>query len=302
MNFRSCTARLRKANSSLIKRGLFAVLCIFLGDVMQPHPEPPAAAQNARVTGAAPRSPASAPSPIEFDNAIATSKITFTLKNSVSPERYSVETMAGGVAVFDYNNDGLLDIFFTNGAEIPSLEKSDPGYFNRLFRNNGDGTFTDVTEQAGLKGTGYSMGVAAGDYDNDGFEDLYIAGVNRNQLFHNNGDGTFTDALKKPASAERFPLSARLGRLQPDGLTTTMTAFSTFSSSTTSITVSGLRSFAMSKKLQPTVRPTGFTEHPTSSIATTEMELLQMSRYHPMFRAMSEKAWASHLRTTITMD
>ncbi len=105
--------------------------------------------------------------------------------------------MAGGVALFDYNNDGLLDIFFTNGAEIPSLEKSNPGFYNRLFRNNGDGTFTDVTEKAGLAGVGYSMGVAAGDYDNDGFVDLYVTGFNRNQLFHNNGDGTFTDVTEK---------------------------------------------------------------------------------------------------------
>jgi hypothetical protein len=104
--------------------------------------------------------------------------------------------MVGGVAVFDYNNDGLLDIFFTNGAAIPSLEKTDPSYWNRLFRNNGDGTFTDVTEKAGLQGVGYSMGVAAGDYDNDGFVDLYVTGVNRNQLFHNNGDGTFTDVTE----------------------------------------------------------------------------------------------------------
>ena len=99
--------------------------------------------------------------------------------------------------LFDYNNDGLLDIFFTNGAEIPSLKKSDPDFYNRLFHNNGDGTFTDVTEKAGLAGVGYSMGVAAGDYDNDGFVDLYVAGFNRNQLFHNNGDGTFTDVTEK---------------------------------------------------------------------------------------------------------
>jgi len=138
-----------------------------------------------------------AASAIEFENIINRSKIKFTLKNSVSTQHYSIETMLGGVAVFDYNNDGLLDIFFTNGAEIPSLEKSDPRYWNRLFRNNGDGTFTDVTETAGLKGVGYSMGVAAGDYDNDGFVDLYVAGVNRNQLFHNNGDGTFTDVTEK---------------------------------------------------------------------------------------------------------
>src|ERR1035437_2024741 len=122
----------------------------------------------------------SAASPIRFDNIIGSSKITFALRNSVSPQRYSIETMTGGVAVFDYNNDGLLDIFFTNGAAIPSLEKSDPKYYNRLFRNNGDGSFTDVTESAGLKGKGYSMGVAAGDYDNDGFVDLYVTGVNYN--------------------------------------------------------------------------------------------------------------------------
>jgi enediyne biosynthesis protein E4 len=134
---------------------------------------------------------------IKFDNVIERSRINFTLKNSVSPERYSIETMTGGVAVFDYNNDGLLDIYFTNGASIPSLEKSNPSYYNRLFRNNGDGTFTDVTEKSGLGGIGYSMGVAAADYDNDGFVDLYVTGVNKNQLFHNNGDGTFTDVTAK---------------------------------------------------------------------------------------------------------
>lgn len=134
---------------------------------------------------------------IQFENIITRSKINFKLKNSVSPQHYTFETMTGGLALFDYNNDGLLDIFFTNGAAIPSLEKSDASYANRLFRNNGDGTFTDVTKEAGLDGIGYSMGVAAGDYDNDGFVDLYVTGFNRNQLFHNNGDGTFTDVTEK---------------------------------------------------------------------------------------------------------
>lgn len=154
--------------------------------------------------GDKPAPPSAVPS-VHFDDIIESSKIKFELRNSVSPQHYSIETMLGGVAAFDYNNDGLLDIFFTNGAAIPALEKSDASYFNRLFRNNGDGTFTDVTEKAGLRGVGYSMGVAAGDYDNDGFVDLYVAGVNRNQLFHNNGDGTFTDVTEKAGVSGAVP-------------------------------------------------------------------------------------------------
>jgi hypothetical protein len=157
----------------------------------------PAAAGTTSKTAQNAKPAATPESRITFEDLIEHSGIRFELKNSVSPQRYSIETMLGGVAVFDYNNDGLLDIFFTNGAAIPSLEKTDPSYWNRLYRNNGDGTFTDVTEKAGVKGVGYSMGVAAGDYDNDGFVDLYIAGVNRNQLLHNNGDGTFTDVTDK---------------------------------------------------------------------------------------------------------
>src|SRR5579864_3811454 len=148
---------------------------------------------------------APAASAIQFANILEQSKIKFALKNSISPKRYTFETMVGGVALFDYNNDGLLDIFFTNGAAIPSLEKTGPEYWNRLFRNNGDGTFTDVTEKAGLQGIGYSMGVAAADYDNDGLVDLYVTGVNRNQLFHNNGDGTFTDVTEKAGVAGMVP-------------------------------------------------------------------------------------------------
>ena len=140
---------------------------------------------------------ASSQPPIKFEDVIGGSGIQFQLWNSVSPQKYYIETMLGGVAALDYNNDGLLDIYFTNGAVIPSLEKSDPRFYNRLYRNNGDGTFTDVTEKAGVKGLGYSMGVAAGDYNNDGFVDLYVAGVNHNQLLRNNGDGTFTDVTEK---------------------------------------------------------------------------------------------------------
>ncbi len=142
---------------------------------------------------------------IEFEDVAAQSGIDFVAKNSVTPQKYAIETMMGGVAAFDYNNDGLLDIFFANGASIPSLEKTGPAYYNRLYRNNRDGTFTDVTLQAGVAGAGYAMGVAAGDYDNDGFVDLYVAGVNRNQLLHNNGNGTFTDVTEKTGVTGTVP-------------------------------------------------------------------------------------------------
>jgi enediyne biosynthesis protein E4 len=128
-----------------------------------------------------------------FRDVTSNSGIQFVLNNSASPRKHQIETMISGVALFDYNNDGLLDIFFVNGAAIPSLEKEGPKFYNRLYRNNGNGTFSDVTESAGVAGIGYSMGVAVGDYDNDGFEDVYVTGVNHNQLLHNNGNGTFTD-------------------------------------------------------------------------------------------------------------
>lgn len=105
--------------------------------------------------------------------------------------------MEGGVAVFDYNQDGRPDIFFTNAANIATLKKDSPKFSNKLFRNEGHGVFTDVTEKAGLTGYGYDTGVAVGDYDNDGYPDLFVAGVHRNTLYHNNGDGTFTDVTAK---------------------------------------------------------------------------------------------------------
>ena len=174
----------------LLRNVILLILCISCASV-------PSRAQPTKKGSPPPSSTFTGPAAVEFANIFAASKIKFTLKNSVSPQRYSIETMSGGVAVLDYNNDGLPDIFFTNGAAIPSLQKTNSTYWNRLYRNNGDGTFTDVTESAGLKGVGYSMGVGAGDYDNDGFVDLYVAGVNQNQLFHNNGDGTFTDVTAK---------------------------------------------------------------------------------------------------------
>jgi hypothetical protein len=130
--------------------------------------------------------------------------IACTLETSETegPARYTPATMAGGVAVFDYDGDGDLDIFFTNGAEIPGLKKTAPKYWNRLFENDGSARFTDVTKKAGLAGTGYDTGVAAGDYDADGDMDLFLAGVHRNSLYRNNGDRTFTD-VTSPAGLAR---------------------------------------------------------------------------------------------------
>jgi len=136
-------------------------------------------------------------SPIHF----LSRPIEFSLDSSESPQRHAPETMAGGVAVFDYDRDGKPDIFFTNGANINTLKKDSPKYWNRLFHNNRDGTFTDVTEKAGLKGTGFDVGVAIGDYDNDGYDDIFVAGVYRNTLYHNNGDGTFTDVTERAGLA-----------------------------------------------------------------------------------------------------
>lgn len=135
----------------------------------------------------------SAGTPIEFE----LSRLPFRLENGVTPAKNMPETMLGGVAIFDYNGDGRPDIFFTNGANVGTLKKDSPQFRNRLFRNDGNGVFTDVTDAAGLAGTGYDMGVAVGDYDNDGHPDLFVAGVHHSTLYHNNGDGTFTDVTVK---------------------------------------------------------------------------------------------------------
>ena len=134
---------------------------------------------------------------IRFEDTAGKAGLKFQLRNGAGGEFRQPELMLGGVAVLDYNNDGCMDIFFTNGAAMPSLKKTGPEYSNRLFRNNCDGTFTDVTEKAGVAGEGYSMGVAVADYDNDGYPDIFVTGVNRNILYHNRGDGTFEDVTEK---------------------------------------------------------------------------------------------------------
>jgi len=140
------------------------------------------------------------PTPGSFIDATEKLGIHFRQQASPTSKKYLLETMASGVALFDYDNDGRLDIFFANGARLDDLtpkgtipKKDDAKYWNRLYHQKADGTFEDVTERAGLAGIGYSTGVAVGDYDNDGFEDLFVAGYGHSTLYHNNGDGTFTD-------------------------------------------------------------------------------------------------------------
>jgi len=137
--------------------------------------------------------------------------LDFVLQNSPTPQKYLIETMPGGVALFDYNNDGLLDVFLVNGGRVTSpmqtpenFDRGNPRYWNRLYQQNKDGSFTDVTGKSGLANAGdgnYGMGAAVGDYDNDGFPYLYLTSYGKNILYHNNGDGTFTDVTAKAGVA-----------------------------------------------------------------------------------------------------
>ena len=149
---------------------------------------------------APPKPAAAAPATTTFVDATAKLGVHFTGVASHTSRKYLLETMGSGVAAFDYDNDGRLDLFFVNGAPLTdptpkgtTPQKASPRDWNRLYHQKPDGTFEDVTAKAGLEGIGYGMGVAVGDYDNDGNEDLYVTAYGGNRLYHNNGNGTFTD-------------------------------------------------------------------------------------------------------------
>src|SRR5205807_2663530 len=136
--------------------------------------------------------------------------LTFHLHNGASGKLHQIELMLGGVAAFDFDNDGCVDLYFTNGAAIPGLKKTGPEFHNRLYRNKCDGTFEDVTGTAAVAGEGYSMAVATADFDNDGLADIFVAGVNRNILYHNLGSGRFADMTAKAGLSGVDP---RLGKM-----------------------------------------------------------------------------------------
>jgi hypothetical protein len=169
---------------------------------------------------------ASLPAVAKFTDITSALGLNFEYVASHTSRKYLIETMGSGVALFDYDNDGRLDVFVVNGAPLndPTPKgtiprKSESKYWNRLYQQKRDGTFEDVTEKAGLQGVGYGMGVAVGDYDNDGYEDLYVTAYGGNKLYHNNGDGTFTDLTEKAGVGGRgWSTSAAWVDLDGDGL------------------------------------------------------------------------------------
>ncbi len=150
-----------------------------------------------------------APSP-RFHDVAVQAGLNFRLEHSPTAAKHQIETMPGGVAVLDYDQDGFMDIYFSNGAESPTLRKTSGRYNNRLYRNNGDLTFTDVTDRAGVAGTGYAMAAAAADFDNDGYPDLFVTGVDHNLLYRNNRNGTFTDITAVAGLDQPHPQFGRM--------------------------------------------------------------------------------------------
>ena len=154
---------------------------------------------------------------LQFTDVTHEAGIHWTHTDGRSGQKYFMETLGAGAAFLDYDSDGDADLYLVNGAPLPGYHAEETPT-NALFRNNGDGTFTDVTEDAGVGDTGYGHGCAVGDYDNDGHPDLYVTNYGENRLYRNNGDGTFTDVTEKAGVAEtRWSTSCAFGDYDSDG-------------------------------------------------------------------------------------
>jgi hypothetical protein len=211
--FNSKTRSRRQTGVSVLAAILFLGVASFAAVAQQPTPSPapPRIGKSYSSEPPTKKPPPPAPqaqSPVTFSDITASTGINFRRAPSFTTVKYLIEAVGGGVAMFDYDNDGRMDLFFTNGAalkdpmpksEVP--DKRDPKYWNRLYHQKADGTFEDVTETAGVKGSGFSMGVTAADYDNDGDSDLFVTGYGGNYLYQNNGAGTFTDVTKSTGVA-----------------------------------------------------------------------------------------------------
>jgi enediyne biosynthesis protein E4 len=209
-------------NFSCSRLALFVALFSWLVPCSVPQSMPTSAADQGSSNQAATSSNGKA----KFTEVASALGINFEYAASHTSRKYLIETMGSGVALFDYDNDGRLDIFVVNGAPLSDPtpkgaipQKTAAKYWNRLYHQKRDGTFEDVTEKAGLQGVGYGMGVAVGDYDNDGFEDLYVTAYGGNRLYHNNRDGTFTDMTEKAGvGGSGWSTSAAWVDLDGDGL------------------------------------------------------------------------------------
>jgi enediyne biosynthesis protein E4 len=208
----------RLASSKLILLFLLLIASIFSASIaisqgtasQHPGHVPPDGPNNRRKT--------SSSSGVSFVDITRAAGIDFHLTCGGTGKRYIMESICGGIAVFDYDNDGWMDIFLVNGSTLEDLQ-SNKCHPSKLYRNNHDGTFTDVTVKAGLNHCGWGFGVAVGDYDNDGRDDLYITYLDGAVLYHNNGDGTFTDVTAKAGvgNSGRWGTSAAFGDYDNDG-------------------------------------------------------------------------------------